>query len=225
MDPVVLEVIRVFTAPDGSGGNALGVFLDGSAIEPERRQAVAAELGFSETVFVDDAASGIIRIFTPAAELGFAGHPTVGTSWLLAERAMATPVLRPPAGVVATWREGDDTWIRARARWIHPITIVELAAPADVEALVGPPPGETSWYPWAWIDEAAGVLRSRYFFEGAGISEDEATGAAAVVMGDRLRRSLEIHQGRGSILLVRPGPEGTVEVGGRCAYVESREFG
>ncbi len=47
-----LHVLRVFTAPDGGGGNPLGVFLDGVAIPPERRQAVAAELGFSETVFV-----------------------------------------------------------------------------------------------------------------------------------------------------------------------------
>jgi predicted PhzF superfamily epimerase YddE/YHI9 len=224
MDQVVLEVIRVFTAPDGSGGNALGVFLDGPAIEPEQRQAVAGELGFSETVFVDDPANGVIRIFTPGAELAFAGHPSVGTSWLLAERGMETSVLHPPAGVVATWREGELTWIRAHPHWIHPITIVELASPVDVEALAGPPSGETSWYPWAWIDRADGTLRSRYFFEGAGITEDEATGAAAVRMGELLGRPLEIHQGRGSVLHVRPGPGGTVEVGGRCAFVESRPY-
>ena len=55
---------------------------------------VAAELGFSETVFVEDRESGRIRIFTPGLELPFAGHPTVGTAWLLAETG--TPVERPP---------------------------------------------------------------------------------------------------------------------------------
>ena len=40
-------------------------------------------LGFSETVYVDDPDTGQLRIFTPAAELPFAGHPLVGTAWLL----------------------------------------------------------------------------------------------------------------------------------------------
>ena len=64
-----LHVLRVFAATDGSGGNPLGVFLDGPAVPEGRRQAVAADLGFSETVFVDDPRSGAVRIFTPAAEL------------------------------------------------------------------------------------------------------------------------------------------------------------
>ena len=101
-----LDVLRVFIGPDGRGGNPLGVFVDGSAIPRDRRQAVAAELGFSETVFVDDlgtavdpdgdvtaTAAATVRIFTPAAELAFAGHPTVGTAWLLADRG--TPRRRP----------------------------------------------------------------------------------------------------------------------------------
>ncbi len=60
-----LHVLRVFVDPDGRGGNPLGVFLDGALIPPGRRQAVAVDLGFSETVFVDDAADGAIRIFAP----------------------------------------------------------------------------------------------------------------------------------------------------------------
>ena len=45
-----------------------------------------------------------------------------------------------------------------------PLEKPQLPSAAEVEALVGPPPGSGSWYPWAWIDEPAGVLRSRYFF-------------------------------------------------------------
>src|SRR5687768_14184274 len=95
-----LHVLRVFLGPDGSGGNPLGVFLDGTAIPEARRQAVAADLRYSETVYVDalDGASASIRIFTPGAELPFAGHPTVGTSWLLAERGQGVETLRVPAG-------------------------------------------------------------------------------------------------------------------------------
>ena len=43
-----LHLLRVFCAEDGSGGNPLGVFLDGAAVPPERRQAVAADLGLSD---------------------------------------------------------------------------------------------------------------------------------------------------------------------------------
>ena len=223
----MLDVLRVFVGPDGRGGNPLGVFQDGPAIAPERRQSVAAELGFSETVFIDarDAERAVIRIFTPAAELPFAGHPTVGTAWLLAELGTPGVTLRVPAGELATWREGERTWIRARAAWVHDFTIVRLASAAEVEALDGPPQGETNIYVWAWEDEAAGRLRARYFPLAFGIAEDEATGAAAVFMGDRLARPLVIRQGVGSEILVRPGPDGTVEVGGRVERVEVRRFG
>jgi predicted PhzF superfamily epimerase YddE/YHI9 len=218
-----LHVLRVFVGPDGRGGNPLGVVLDGAAVAEDRRQAVAAALGFSETVFVDDMATGRIRIFTPAAELGFAGHPTVGTSWLLRSLGRDPGRLLVPAGEVATWDEDGLGWIRARAAWVHEMQRVQYPTAADVEVLAGSPPGASgSYYAWAWIDEAAGILRSRYFVPHLGIGEDEATGAAAVVMGDAVGRPLEIRQGTGSVLHVRPGPDGTVEVGGRVERVEVR---
>jgi predicted PhzF superfamily epimerase YddE/YHI9 len=220
-----VRVLRVFMAPNGGGGNALGVVLDGPAVPADRRQAVAAELGYSETVFVDDAPTGAIRIFTPGAELRFAGHPTVGTGWLLRTLGLGGAVLRPPAGTVATWQDGDVSWIRADPAWIHPITRARLGSAAEVEALDGPPAGDGSYYAWAWIDEAAGTIRARYFVPAYGIPEDEATGAAAVMMGGLLRRSLEIRQGVGSVLHVRPRPDGRVEVGGRVEAVATREVG
>src|ERR1044072_2865197 len=104
-----LHVLRVFTAADGEWGNPLGIFLDGAEVPAERRQAVAAELGFSETVFVDDRRTGACRIFTPGSELGFAGHPSVGTAWLLARgggggrgRRSPPPAARSPWGRGAT---------------------------------------------------------------------------------------------------------------------------
>jgi predicted PhzF superfamily epimerase YddE/YHI9 len=218
-----LHVVRVFLGPTG-GGNPLGVFLDGAAVPPERRVEVAARLGFSETVFVDDPITARMAIFTPATELPFAGHPTVGTSWLLRQLGRPVEVLRPPAGEVRTWAEGALTWIRARASWVHPIRMVEFATSGEVEALVGPRLGDPGLYAWAWEDAGIGHLRARYFPTDLGIEEDEATGAAAVVLGARFGRPLVIHQGVGSELFVRPGPDGTVEVGGRCGLVAAREL-
>lgn len=220
----LLHVLRVFVGPDGRGGNPLGVFLDGADTPPSRRQAVAAELGFSETVFVDDRARGECRIFTPAAELPFAGHPSVGTSWLLRETGTPIAVLRPPAGEVGVRHDGERTWIRARAAWVHAFRRERLATPADVDRFVSPPMGEPGIYVWSWVDEAAGILRARYFPTDLGIAEDEATGAASVVMGHELQRPLTIRQGVGSEIVVRPGDDGTVEIGGRVELVETREF-
>jgi predicted PhzF superfamily epimerase YddE/YHI9 len=216
------QVVRVFLGPTGGGGNPLAVVLDGPAVPPERRSGVAAGIGFSETVFLDDAGSGRIAIFTPATELPFAGHPTVGTSWLLRQLGRPVDVLRPPAGEVRTWVEGPRTWIRARAAWVHPIRMVEFATSGEVEAFAGPRMGDPGLYAWAWEDAGIGLLRARYFPTDLGILEDEATGAAAVVMGHRFGRPLVIRQGVGSELQVRPGPGGTVEVGGRCAPVGTR---
>src|SRR5215207_7242735 len=148
-----VHVLRVFLGPGGIGGNPLGVLLDGKAVPEDQRQAVAAELNYSETVFVDDASSGAIRIFTPASELGFAGHPTVGTSWLLDHVGETVEELRPPAGVVKTWREHGLTWVRARPEWVPPMDVQQYDAPADVDALGGVPDGVGVYYAWAWEDE------------------------------------------------------------------------
>jgi predicted PhzF superfamily epimerase YddE/YHI9 len=219
-----LHVLKVFVGPDGRGGNPLGVVVDGGSVPGAERQRTAARLGFSETVFVEDAETGAIRIFTPARELRFAGHPTVGTGWLLRRLGHGTSVLRPPAGDVATWDARGLAHIRARASWVQAIDFQQLPDAADVDALTGAPPDRDSWYPWAWIDEAAGVVRARYFVREFGIEEDEATGAAAVAIGDLLGRPLEIHQGVGSELYVQPGPDGTIEVAGRVETIEIREL-
>jgi predicted PhzF superfamily epimerase YddE/YHI9 len=219
-----LHVLRVFVGPDERAGNPLGVFLDGDAIPADRRQAVAAELGFSETIFIDDRVLGTCQIFTPAAELPFAGHPSVGAAWLLRESGTPVEVLRPPAGDVPVRHDADRTWIRARTDWVDFFTIQQLASAEEVEALRPPPMGTPGTYVWAWLDEAAGVVRSRSFPTDLGIAEDEATGIAAVAMGGLLGRPLTIRQGVGSEILVRPVDDETVEIGGRVETVETREF-
>jgi trans-2,3-dihydro-3-hydroxyanthranilate isomerase len=66
-------------------GNQLGVFTDGRDLDDETMQSLARELNYSETVFVlpSDEAHARIRIFTPAKELPFAGHPTLGSAFVL----------------------------------------------------------------------------------------------------------------------------------------------
>ena len=126
-----------------------------------------------------------------------------------------------------TWTDEDDRrWIRARPEWVHTFDAPQLASAAEVDAQQPGAMGDPGRYVWAWEDEAAGRLRSRYFATDYGILEDEATGAAAVRMGGTLGRPLIIRQGVGSELVVRPDPAaGTVDVGGRVELVEVRAFG
>ena len=102
-----LHVVRVFIGPGDTGGNLLGVFLDGGVIPSDRRLAVTAELGFAETVFVDDVASGRMAIFVPTSELplpairrwephGCWRRPAAGRSASSARR----PVTCPPGATV-----------------------------------------------------------------------------------------------------------------------------
>ena len=209
------DVLRVFCAPNGGYGNELGVVREGSVM-PDRteRQAFAAKLGFSETVFVDDPERGVIDIYTPTLRLPFAGHPCVGTAWLL-----DVPELVTQAGAVGARQDGEFCWIEARAEWAPPRTLRQYATAAEVDDLPVPPKGE--WiYAWAWEDEPAGRVRARAFpGRDDGIDEDEATGAAALLLTDRLGRALNITQGAGSQILTAPQPYGWVEIGGRV-YLE-----
>jgi len=218
-----LHLLRVFCGDDGSGGNPLAVFLDGGEVPRCERQAVAADLGLSETVFVDDASSGELQIFTPAVELGFAGHPTVGTAWLLRRERDPVPALRPPAGELGVRYRDESAFVTARPEWAPEFEHLRLASPSEVEALDGPPGGHDAIAPWAWLDEDAGLVRTRVFCERYGIFEDEATGAAAVLLSARLRRSLDVRQGRASRILARPLGE-RVEVGGRVVVDEVRDY-
>ena len=217
-----LHVLRVFCGAGGTAGNPLGVVLDGAAVPPRERQSGAARIGFSETVFVDDLASGTVRIFTPAVEMPFAGHPLVGTAWLLATERSPVSELNPPAGAVPARVEDDRAYVVGRPEWAPEFEWEELGSAADVEALDGPPGDHDLIGAYAWVDGK--TVRSRVFPRSLGIVEDEATGAAAVRLGSMLDRAFTIRQGRGSEIQVRPVGDGAIEIGGRVVLDEVRPY-
>jgi trans-2,3-dihydro-3-hydroxyanthranilate isomerase len=87
------------------GGNPLAVVLDAEGLSTAQMQALATEFNYSETTFVlpprDKAHDAQVRIFTVRSELPFAGHPNVGTAFVLASRAKA-----PPAGLLFEEKAG-----------------------------------------------------------------------------------------------------------------------
>ncbi|MGN6763352.1 MAG: PhzF family phenazine biosynthesis protein [Leifsonia sp.] len=220
-DTIKVVVVRVITNESGRNGNELGIVRSTQATSA-REQEIATALGFSETVFLDavhqaDRAARI-RIFTPAKELPFAGHPSVGTAWWLADRRTPVDVLHEAAGDVEVTVDDDTAWITARPEWTPSFDWLPLASPAEVEALdpFAFPTGQH--YAYAWIDEDAGRLRARMFAPEMGIVEDEATGAAAISLTARLGRPLRILQGEGSELVTELLADGRIRVGGTTVY-------
>lgn len=210
-----VRVLRVFTDAAGRSGNRLGVVRDAEGIDRARRQAIAAGLGYSETVFVEDDAR--VQIFTPAMELPFAGHPLVGSAWLLRR-----PLLHCAAGAVRTRVAHDVAWIDARAEWCPRFERRQLARPADVAAF--PAPEEGSLQVWAWADERRGHIRARVFAPDLGVREDPATGSAAVALCAALERAIVIDQGPSCLIEARPAEDGLIELGGRVADDGEREL-
>jgi predicted PhzF superfamily epimerase YddE/YHI9 len=218
---VHVEVVRVFTDPDGGFGNPLGI-IDGADVPPAERHRVAAELGFSETVYVDDAATGTIRIFSATGEMAFAGHPTVGIAWWLHSQGLPAEVLRVPAGEIAVSRDGELTRVRADSTWGSKWDWRQLGSPEAVLTADSASYSAGHTFIWSWIDESAGTIRARAFAPAMGITEDEATGSAVTQLTAHLARDLLVIQGAGSHLHTTWQPPTHATVGGRVLPAEPR---
>jgi trans-2,3-dihydro-3-hydroxyanthranilate isomerase len=109
-------------------GNQLAVFTDARDIPEELLQPLATEMAFSETVFVyptDAEAHVRIRIFTPASEIPFAGHPTLGTAFVLAQPMQLEVIaIETGSGIVPVWLEREGPKI-VFGRMHQPIPTIE----------------------------------------------------------------------------------------------------
>lgn len=124
-------------------GNQLAVVLGADGLSTYQMQAIAAEFRLAETTFpvaltAEDAAIGAdyrVRIFTASQEIAFAGHPTLGTAWVLASRGLIGPGARSQAcgaglvGVAVPAGEDDPLELRAQPR--------DLSAPLSQTATIG----------------------------------------------------------------------------------------
>ena len=186
-------------------------------------------MGYSETVFIDvpepGASTAHARIYTPATELPFAGHPTVGASWWLRDRGIPVHTLQVPAGIVQVNYEDDLTAVSARSEWAPEFAIYDLESTDELFAADPDDyPDDIQNYLWTWTDRERGAIRSRMFAANLGVPEDEATGAAAVRITDYLSRDLTIVQGKGSVIhtAVEPGRLGACRRPRRRATASSR---
>jgi trans-2,3-dihydro-3-hydroxyanthranilate isomerase len=130
------------------GGNPLAVFPDARGLSPEAMQRIASEINYSEITFVlppdDPANTAKVRIFTPRNEVPFAGHPNVGTAYLLAVQ-----------GEVFGRPLGDSMWFEEGAG-IVAVEIERDGGPPIGARIVAPKPLSTG--PGPAVDEVAACL-------------------------------------------------------------------
>lgn len=219
------DVVDVFT-DRAYAGNPLAVVHGGDCLTAAAMQAVAAEFNLSETAFplppTQPGADYRLRIFTPARELPFAGHPSVGAAWVLARDGRirhGDAVQECGAGLLGVHVDPAGAAVRGGAPEVGPrLEAVALAAtaglgPADVDpdipagvAAAGVPfaflpvrPGavaaavpddaairaataDTTGLAVVSLDRAAMRAHLRMFGPQVGVSEDPATGSAAVAL-------------------------------------------
>jgi len=131
MKPLTFYIVDVFAVGKYTG-NQLAVFTNASGIEETKMQIIAKEINYSETTFL---ASGVlknggydVRIFTPNKELPFAGHPTLGTAYIIQktiiQEAVKTVKLNLKVGQIpVSWHDVENTgevlWMRQNSPSFH----------------------------------------------------------------------------------------------------------
>jgi trans-2,3-dihydro-3-hydroxyanthranilate isomerase len=142
--------VNVFTGHRPYVGNPLGVVLDADPLADATMQQIATETDYSETVFVmsarlADADAWPVRIFTPAREIAFAGHPILGAAWVIRQRMQPgckdlrlrlavgpVPVAFEPDG-----EDGEVAWFAA-----PPIVMGKLCPAERIAAALALPAGD-----------------------------------------------------------------------------------
>ncbi len=127
-------VVDVFTDA-ALAGNQLAVFTDARELDAGLMQALALELGFSETAFVlpGEADGQVrIRIFNPREEMAFAGHPVLGTAWVLAQPLQRGVIeLETGVGLVPVELDRDESGAIVFGRMTQPVPTIETYRDAD----------------------------------------------------------------------------------------------
>ena len=161
------EIYDVFS-DRAYAGNQLAVVYDGQGLRNDQMQTIALEFGFSETVFVlpptAEGADYLARIFTPAEELPFAGHPTIGAA-LAATRSGRVAltdgkvVQECAAGLMAVAVDGPTAKLTSTAISVGEPIAVEVAAEAiglGADRVIGKPGAASAGYSHNFVRVADG---------------------------------------------------------------------
>lgn len=138
--------VDVFT-DGGAGGNPLAVFPHAARLEARQMQSMAAELGLSETAFVTSVHENSydVRIFTPLEELPFAGHPTLGTAWVLRHLGLlgeGDVEQRSGAGTTVVTERRGSLWFERAGTASSDLEETSSSIVEDIALALGLDPGD-----------------------------------------------------------------------------------
>ena len=149
-------VVDVFT-DTALAGNQLAVFTDAREIDADLMQALAKELNFSETAFLlppEQGGTARVRIFNPSEEMRFAGHPVLGSAWVLAQPLQRAVIeLETGMGITPVEIERDESGSLVFGRMEQPIPTISTVD--DQETLLSVLGVEESELPIELYDNGA----------------------------------------------------------------------
>jgi PhzF family phenazine biosynthesis protein len=145
------RTLNVFTSGGARlSGNPLCVVEDGSGLDAAQMQALARQFNLSETTFIlpSKRAAALVRIFTPAYEMPFAGHPTLGTAHVCRALGLGGDQLglEMRAGIIPVTADGDHWTLRAAPATSRLVD----AQPPELAKLLGLEPGDIGFQP-LWV--------------------------------------------------------------------------
>ena len=202
MARIAFKTVDVFTATPFRG-NPVAVVLDGAGLAPGQMQQIARWTNLSETTFVlppsEQGADYQVRIFTPGAELPFAGHPTIGTAHALLEAGMVQArggvlVQQCAAGLITLGigqEDGGAPWISFELP-APALTMLDARQAAQLESILGADL-EVNTAPWlvdvgarwvvAQLTSARAVLACEPNFERMKAQDREGRHTGVVIFG------------------------------------------
>ncbi len=215
---IEVNVLRVFVNENGDFGNPVGIVLDEPRrLDDELRQKIAAQLGYSETVFIDDLSAPTVSLFNPKYKVEFAGHAVLGVAYFI-NRILGRDLRSVRCGQadIAVIHDQEHIHIRAPLSVMPPWNIEQVGDALAVERLSANESSQKMHtVVWAWMDKNLGTVRARTFAPDWGIPEDEANGSGSMKLASTLGRNLEILHGKGSMLYVKPWKSNFADLGGR----------
>jgi len=147
MKRYAFRILNVFAREGRLTGNPLCVFEDGAGLDDAAMQALARQFNLSETTFVlpSEAATARVRIFTPAYEMPFAGHPTLGTAHVVRDLASSgdSLTLEMRAGIIPVSARGDRWTLQANP----PKSRAEKLSGDELAQILGLDPGDIASTP------------------------------------------------------------------------------
>jgi predicted PhzF superfamily epimerase YddE/YHI9 len=208
---------RVFCDNSGHFGDRHGIIIDEKhAIDSSHRLAIAAKLGYAETIFINDSANADISFFAQTKEIPFAGTAALAVTGMLHTLTGKNPtrLVSQNHSIPVDVKDGlvwVDADLSIMPAWNHKrlgsVEEVERMKAKEAERL-------EHTMVWAWSDRESGTIRARTFATDWLLPEVEANGSGSMMLASRLRRPIVIKHGKGSKIFAESALNNRAKLGG-----------